>query len=137
MIAESKRFDRSKALTDFSGNPILNQKGQPIKIKGSEARVYELIKQHCKVGGIAEPKHKLNHTEYDLWKFVVSWYGMRNASGHFGGFRYEDSHQKKSFGDYEICEKVYKDQNNSTKGVVLRELVETSKLIIAREINLS
>ena len=137
MIAESKNFDRSKALTNFSGNPILNQKGQPIKIQGAKTRVYELIKQHFKVGGIAEPNHKLNHTEYDLWEFVESWLGMRNAAGHCGGFRYGDPHQKKTFGDYEICEKVYRDQNNSNNGFVTRELVETSKLIIAREINLN
>jgi len=137
MIAESKRFDRSKALIDFLDNPILNKKGQPIKIKSSEARIYELIKQHFKIGGIAEPNHKINRTEYNLWKFVECWYGMRNAASHFGGFRYDDPYQKKSFGDYQICEKVYKDQNNSNNGFVTRELVETSKLIIAREINLN
>ncbi len=137
MIAESKNFKRSKPLTDFRDIPILNKKGEQIKIKRKETRVYELIKQHYKVGGIAEPNHKLNHTEYDLWKFIKGWYGMRNAAAHHGGFRYEDSYQTKNFGSYEVYEKVYNDQNRNNGGFVLKELIETSKLIIAREVNLS
>lgn len=125
-IAESKQFDEKNKLTDFSGKPIVDNNEKQITLGKPIARVYQLIKQH-----------QLNPSgeQYDLWKFIQAWIAMRNATGHFGGFRYKDPLQESNFRYYQTCEKVYEDQKHRNDGFVLRELKELTKLILMREMN--
>ncbi len=97
-------------VTDFSGAPVLNKKGNQSTTSAAGPSVYELIRSRFTARGVTEALFKMTYPPgTDMLHCVEVWKAFRHATAHFGGFRASDPVQQAKFRDFQVAEAARKD----------------------------
>lgn len=148
-IAETKNYAVTDAMICLENNsPLLDSNGAPRTIGKTDKRgglpnpqmiVYRLIADVAAAMRLRNTSLLMVFCDaaaanYDLQKYVDSWYAMRNAAGHFGRFVSTDPTQQARLRNFSRCEAVCADQGNSRSGFVLMQLRHVVELVLAEEL---